>query len=1195
VSGEPTAPASTPVPTPMATSASTPLERIARFATDLAVQAGAGTGKTHALVTLYLHLVGGVTASRRRVPPPRIAVVTFTDKAAGELKERIRARLGAVVSSVEREPTLLGAAKELGVVLPEGTEWAAALAALGAAPIGTFHSFCANLLRRHAARVGLDPEYTLLDEAEVMASASQAAERAVLDALTAGDGDVEELVAQFNFHGAGRGRGLVDMLVELRARRAEEGRGADGLDGNYAADAMEAAFAAAATRFDEIARRLSGITPELSAKSKSLPLARELCSGLGAFDARRAEDVSQFMRVAKRLSGEAVKAWKAALSEADERLSDERASLHAAPMAAALARLVASVEGAYRAQKRRAGVVDFTDLLTLARDLLRDHADVRASVRARFDAILVDEFQDTNPVQAELVRLLGGRQPDDELARLFVVGDRKQSIYEFRGADVGVFARAAEELVAGGGREELLTESRRSAPAVLALCNALFARALDGYQPARDDLSPFRAEAPSPSGAELLAVAPGPSADCRLREARAIGRRIVELRAAGRRLGDVAILLRRFTHLTDYLDALRAAGLPYFVVRGRGFFAAQEVRDLASALTVIDDPDDLLALVALLRSPIVGVSDETLARLALAGLLRTRILLDVTTVLPEALPRAESEGLDRFRARFRELRSTADRLGPAACAQAIVDDSDLVAVLASTPDGEQRVANLARLVEKAREFEARGGDLRAFANYLRRAAAPGGEAQAALAQVADERDDVVRLMTVHQAKGLEFPVVFVPACGSLERTDNAPILYDAVEGLGLKLKDEHAPANRMHTAASRRVSAARQQRQRAESMRVFYVAATRARDLVVFSGELMRAHQPSWRLQLDALAAAERTAEVTRPSPILNIVDGDALPAPPAIVSDPAASVAGTTPAAAPTASLAAASSSSGAAATAAAAAGRLQSIVARPAPRPGNVTVAVTQLADFQLCPRRYQQFHALGLQEHPSSSRAPSPDVVVDADEGAMPLDPLRRGTLAHKLLERTSFASDGADLAALDRLLVADGYDVKDAAVADVRAHVAAFLGTPFARGLAGVAVRRELPFLLSVPYGEGVLYLRGQMDLVVLNADGVTVVDYKHARLGDPEDYRFQLDAYALAARRLYPAAPLVRTGLAFLKEADPTPHIVEAPPSAPFEAELAALGRSLGAARAADQWAQQALPTCHRLRCGFIYRCYPGER
>ncbi len=1159
----------------------TTLDRIARFPQDLVVRAGAGTGKTHALVTLYLHLVGGVTAARRRVPPGKIAVVTFTEKAAGELKERIRGRLGAVAAAPEEvarlEPTLAEAARALGVELPDAAAWAEALASLGAAPIGTFHSFAGNLLRRHAARAGLDPEYTLLDEAEVTARATQAAERAILDALTAGDESVEELVAQYNFRAVGRSRGLVELLVDLRARRAEEGRGADGLDANYDAETVRAAHEAAVARFTAIARQLPDLLPEISPKTTSATAARELCARLPALDFARGDDVAEAVRAGKKMRVAATAEWKRALEAAAEPLVEAQTSVRAAPLAAALARLVGSVDNNYRAYKRRAGVVDFADLLTMARDLLRDDAAVRGAVRARYDAVLVDEFQDTNPVQAEIVRLVGGRQPDDGGARLFVVGDRKQSIYEFRGADVAVFARAADEVIERGGAEELLVESRRSAPALLALTNAVFARALEGYEPAKDDLRPFRKIAPgtTETGAELITVAVGPSADCRLREARAIGRRIAELRAGGRRLGEIAVLLRRFTHLYDYLDALRAHAIPYFVVRGRGFFAAQEVRDLASALSVIDDPDDMLSLVALLRSPIVGVSDETVARLSLAGALRTRILLDPATALPDALAVAEREGLERFRARFRELRLVADRLGPAACAQAIVDDGDLVAVLASTPDGEQRVANLMRLVEKAREFEGKGGDLRAFANWLRRAAAPGGEAQAAEAQVADESDDVVRVMTVHQAKGLEFPVVFVPACGALERSDHSPIIYDATEGLGLKLRDERAHRVFVHSTASRRVTDARKRRQAAESLRVFYVAATRAGDLAVFSGEPVRAHQECWRKALDGVAGDEQTRS------FLRVVDGDALPAP--LLPAGEAREAAVEPAET----------------IAARAAARLHRIVSRPAPRPGNVTVAVTQLADFQLCPRRYQQFHALGLQEHPASSRAASPEVMVDVDADAPPpLDPLRRGTLAHRLLERAPFRRDGADgeaQAELDRLLAADGYETKDPLVAEVRAHVATFLDTPFARALDGVAVRRELPFLLSVPYDGGILYLRGQIDLVVLTADGVIVVDYKHARLGDPEDYRFQLDAYALAARRLYPAAPSVRTGLAFLKESDPSPASAVAPPSAPFEAELVALGRSLAAARAAEDWAQQPLATCHRLRCGFIYRCYPTER
>ena len=375
-------PSSSPTLAPMS-----PLERIARFPRDLVVRAGAGTGKTHALVTLYLHLVGGVTASRRRVPPPRIAVVTFTEKAAGELKQRIRERLGAVVAAettIERvEPTLTAAAKELGVALPDASVWAEALASLGAAPIGTFHSFAGNLLRRHAARAGLDPEYTLLDEAEVIARATQAAERAILDALGAGDGDVEELVAQYNFRAVGRARGLVELLVELRARRAEEGRGAEELDGNYEPAAVARDLDVAVARFGELARRLSGIVPELSAKSTSAALARELCGKLPSLDFRRGDDVAAVMRVVRKLRGAALTTWKEAIDEAHQPLLDAQTSLRAAPLAAALARLCGAVEASYRAHKRRAGVARLHGPLDDgARSVARRRGGTRFGARA---------------------------------------------------------------------------------------------------------------------------------------------------------------------------------------------------------------------------------------------------------------------------------------------------------------------------------------------------------------------------------------------------------------------------------------------------------------------------------------------------------------------------------------------------------------------------------------------------------------------------------------------------------------------------------------------------------------------------------------------------------------------------------------------------------------------------------------------
>ncbi len=1175
--------------------AETPLHRIARFDRDLVVQAGAGTGKTHALVTLYLHLLGGLIESRRRTPPGRILVVTFTDKAAGELKERIRTRVAALAGHKRGLPraevTLIDAAKSLGGKPLAAAAWADILGQLGQAPIGTFHAFAGGLLRRHAARLAIDPEFELLDAAEADARSGEAAERAVLDALEKNDQAVAELVAEYGFHGSGRAWGLVELLVALRARRAEEGRGSGFIAHNYARAVLDEELQSATHSFRDAWRALGDVADELGGKSVSR--ARELSQiALGRSDwhahLEEATDLVKQIGVLRPQKGQAdgrLAEIKESVRSAHARLIEANAGFRAAPHAEAVTGLVESIERRYAAAKQKIGAVDFTDLLVLSRNLLRDHADIRHEMQARFDAVLVDEFQDTNPVQAELVELIGGASGSSERSggRLFVVGDRKQSIYEFRGADVGVFVRCADQLVERGGAREYLKVSYRSASPLLRLTNALFARAMPPratrsdfaieFVPAHDDLettierkSSLSESAQGQIGAELITVAATDSASTRRREARAIAGRIAGLQTGGIPYGGMAILLRQFTHLQDYLTALRGAQIPYFVVRGRGFFGAQEVRDIASALTLLSDPDDRLALVSVLRSPLVGLSDEGLARLSLDQLLQSSTLLKKDLALDQiALGPTDLDRLTKFRAQFRELRAVADRLGPVGATTAIMSGCDFLTVMAGMPDGEQRVANLERLIDHARKFEATGGELRAFSAWLRRVVERGGEADAAQAQVVDERDDVVRVMTVHQSKGLEFPVVFVAGCGSIEQREGSAIVYDSNEGLGLRIYDE-SQGERVHTAASRRVLEARRQRQHAESLRLFYVAATRARELLIFSGERGR-RGASWRAEIEGLIASPEGAA------LLRVVDGDQLPSPRKRAQQMDL----------PTVE-------------AITAADRLSAVTERAPAVTHDLTVAVTQLAEFDICPRRYLQFHALGLQEHSTTSRritvAPTDRSLDDESPLATSLDPLRRGTLAHRLLQRCELFRGGADL---DDLLTSDGYDLKDPSVIEVRGHVARFLATKFARGLSGAATRRELPFLLALPIGErGTVYLRGQIDLLLLESDGVTILDYKHARAGAAAEYQFQLDAYSLAAHRLYPKAPQIRQGLVFLKERTPEPLMVPSSPLADVEARLVRLGGELQRARAAEQWVGRPVEYCREIGCGYVYHCHPRE-
>ena len=386
--------------------------------------------------------------------------------------------------------------------------------------------------------------------------------------------------------------------------------------------------------------------------------------------------------------------------------------------------------------------------------------------------------------------------------------------------------------------------------------------------------------------------------------------------------------------------------------------------------------------------------------------------------------------------------------------RALIDGADLAAVVATMREGEQRVANLERLVERAHAFENEGGDLRGFVGRLRQIAAPGmlgAEAHAAQAQVVDERDDVVRVMTVHQAKGLEFPVVFVPACGGKEPVEYGVIRYDAGEGLGLRVHDERAPAAWLHTAASRRVHEARLQRRRAESLRLFYVAATRAKDLVVFSGELVRGAGDSWRAQLDAIT--DRT--------LLPHIDGDAAGRATARRKD----------------GVQFSLFADGGAERA------LAQVASRPPPRPLELTAAVTQLADFELCPRRYLHFHALGLAEHPAAARAASVEVALDTGVRAARSAPARHaGPPAARTLPLRR-ADRSRRVVARRRLRSRTSRRCRRCESTCVVFSTASSRATFGRTGGAGASS----PFLLAVPLeGGGRLFVRGQIDLLILDA-------------------------------------------------------------------------------------------------------------
>ncbi len=523
--------------------------------------------------------------------------------------------------------------------------------------------------------------------------------------------------------------------------------------------------------------------------------------------------------------------------------------------------LLAEVDARYLAAKNRRNALDFSDLCNLSRDLLRDDPVARRAAKARVGALLLDETQDTSRVQYELCMLLcearateavleAGQPLGDQLRLergvLCAVGDRKQSIYEFRGANVAVFEELASVVSRDAGRTELLRISRRSRPALVGFVNRFFALAMRDGGPGAPGFGPDDALVESRPAAGLgsavllaLETIPKEIADAaRHREARAVAHRAAGLLrnpppalrvAVGRDLqpGDVALLFRASTHMDLFRAALAEVGLPSVLLGGDGFWDRSEVLDAVALLCAAIDPGDGLAALTLLRSPLCGITDASLARLAFAhtGKLSLRWLWQP---LPAGLPSEDRAKLMELDERLHDLRRAG--LGGADLLKA----AELQFGLRARYADPQASANLDKLEAKVAVWQGGGESLAACARRLVLLARDRPREALELAVDGGEKA-AVRLLTVHASKGLEFPVVFVVTCGTKPRVDTWPALYARDVGVGLKGRSPNGKW--IPSAAYEQVDDALKLRGEAEELRLLYVAATRARDLLFFSGE----------------------------------------------------------------------------------------------------------------------------------------------------------------------------------------------------------------------------------------------------------------------------------------------------------------------------------------------------------------------
>jgi ATP-dependent helicase/nuclease subunit A len=789
---------------------------------DVLLEAGAGTGKTGVMVDRYCRLVCDAGLS-----PDAVLAFTFTEKAAAELRQRIRAELAR---RAER-----------------GSERAAAvLARIGGAWVATIHGFCNRVLAAHPVSAGVDPGFRVLDAPEAARAAREAFDDALVEFLADGEAAREETVAAYDVEGL-RGM-IVGIHEELRSR----GLARPELPEPPAADpaaAIRRAIEAGGECAEELKER-GGKRADHERELLEAALAR--LEGLGpepSLDELRSAMVDSG---AKSLAPykEAVEAAIARSAEAGEGGNVYR---H-------LAELLRLFSARFETAKERRAGIDFEDLQILAARLL-ERAEIGEHYRSRFRQILVDEFQDTNRLQLRLIEALRG--PKTELV---VVGDELQSIYGFRHADLDVFRRRREEIDRRSDAELMrLSGNFRSRPEVVGAVN-LFGEALLGgaYNPLRVGApppeEPATGEGPpvellltardgwDAEGIELEPAIDGATPLNCLAEARAVAARLRELADEGVARGEMVVLLRAFSHLDAYEDALERAGLRPYVVGGRGYWSQQQVADVCALLAVIANPLDDHALFGALASPACAVAPDTLWLLRAAAGKRSHVWPAVERaagggeaelVEPERLeeiPASERELLATFVGRIVSLRESGPRLSLAELIEAAVTETGYDLAVLSRPAGEARFANVRKMARLATEFEQREGrDLRGFLDFLAARAESDAEAQAATAA---EGHDGVRIMTVHNAKGLEFGVVAVPDLSRrLLGAGRSPLLVVGREKqprVGLRLVRLGSPKIDLFEHGALCEEAA--EREAEEELRLFHVAATRAREHLIVSG-----------------------------------------------------------------------------------------------------------------------------------------------------------------------------------------------------------------------------------------------------------------------------------------------------------------------------------------------------------------------
>jgi ATP-dependent exoDNAse (exonuclease V) beta subunit len=1037
------------------------------------VTAGAGSGKTRMLTERFANaVVSGRLPGWLPVDPGGVLAITYTEKAAGEIAERVRAEIE------DSGDGQLGLNEDL---------W-----------ISTIHGFCARVLKRDPFEAGVDPLFTVVDTLE----AGRLREQAFRDALAQLDHSDERLRELLDTYPADA---VFEAVLAIERQLAVTGLDARAISLEpihsviQLLDEAEKLFSDGATTCDIDYNGTSTGHLDHAEQCRELLSA---CSEIATLDHSEQATFARLLGIAE--SYTPIKKLKGF-----EELSDEFASRKAAFAAHAAATMVRShaeelrelviaYGRRFRELKQQFGALDFEDLQTKAAELLDQQPAVAARYRERFRVVMIDEFQDTDALQLRLLEQVAGEN-------LCTVGDEMQSIYGFRGADVEVYREHRESMKQQGALVAELATNYRSHPEILGFINGVFA----SEQYAKNRTLPLK---PAPGGRggqpldEVLDARPRVEvcfvdtgvenvASGRAREAAHVAERLAELQSRGLNPGDVAVLVRAYTDAHIYADALADWGLPATIVGGGRFFSLPETATMRALTKVLANTGDETALGMLLVSDFIPIGDEALLRLRLAAQGERRSLWEVICVAAPALAAVDVEALVRLREVVERAQARVGREPLTDVLLRAVEEAGYdLRLLAVGNKGRDAFANVLKFARRAADFEQREGSGPAGFSAHLDAKERLGDREAPDSAV-DEGASAVQIMSIHAAKGLEFPVVVVPDIGRGNRGNRGIVRMERLAGeLRFALKTpahDESGKPRACTEWFGAFDAADKAAQEEERDRVLYVALTRARDLLMVSGS-GRLNPAKRSESNDDLVKLARVLghDVPIGQPRDEAIAFEGMTVGHLTILGPAAS----------------------------AAENAHQDLVAEDVPPPPfglplhnppsrawhPDMVSYTQLSEFERCPRQFRIRRILGIAPPDSSTAAARP---------------MRLGNALHAALR---LVSDSGTPPAAERMCALTRYFELDASEsARLSEATSRYCESEIAKRAAEADfVMREAPF--SVAVAGDLFVLGGSIDLFARNGSGALIIDYKSGVSGTQEEllnrYRLQAECYAFAALR-----------------------------------------------------------------------------